>query len=190
MEEIGGHHQDEEEISQICSALFCSEVSLSKFDSLLLLLLYNNIFSLFCVVSSWASFLITPQVRPEKLFLRHWQNHKNKIMPRILTCDHYYQIVPGRMGLLVTLFLSLTALLVSTINSSPEVTFTDTGCQNYFWSGCWRHYSPGILGSGPLFLHLWSNCGLHDSTDLDKDEQQRRRKTERWWSRCAGLEDW
>ena len=31
------------------------------------------------------------------------------------------QIVPGRMGLLVTLFLSLTALLVSTINSSPEV---------------------------------------------------------------------
>ena len=31
------------------------------------------------------------------------------------------QIVPGRMGLLVTLFLSLTALLVSTITSSPEV---------------------------------------------------------------------
>merc|ERR1719295_355624 len=47
--------------------------------------------SLFCVVSSWGSFLITPQ------------------------------IVPGRMGLLVTLFLSLTALLVSTITSSPEV---------------------------------------------------------------------
>ena len=32
-----------------------------------------------------------------------------------------FQVVPGRMGLLVTLFLSLTALLVSTITSSPEV---------------------------------------------------------------------
>ena len=32
------------------------------------------------------------------------------------------KVVPGRMGLLVTLFLSLTALLVSTITSSPEVT--------------------------------------------------------------------
>ena len=32
-----------------------------------------------------------------------------------------FQIVPGRMGMLVTLFLSLTALLVSTISSSPEV---------------------------------------------------------------------
>ena len=33
----------------------------------------------------------------------------------------FLQIIPGRMGLLVTLFLSLTALLVSTITSSPEV---------------------------------------------------------------------
>ena len=32
------------------------------------------------------------------------------------------------MGLLVTLFLSLTALLVSTISSSPEVTTDDLHC--------------------------------------------------------------
>jgi len=57
--------------------------------------------SFFCVVSSWGSFLITPQV------------------------------VPGRMGLLVTLFLSLTALLVSTITSSPEVSVGVTALA--FW---------------------------------------------------------
>ena len=34
-------------------------------------------------------------------------------------CDA--KVVPGRVSLLVTLFLSLTALLVSTISSSPEV---------------------------------------------------------------------
>merc|ERR1719273_917535 len=50
-----------------------------------------KLMSSFCIISSWASFLIKPK------------------------------IVPGRMGLLVTLFLSLTALLVSTISSSPEV---------------------------------------------------------------------
>jgi len=44
-----------------------------------------------CVLTSWASFLINPQV------------------------------IPGRMSLLVTLFLSLTTLLVSTISSSPGV---------------------------------------------------------------------
>merc|ERR1712013_481143 len=44
-----------------------------------------------CTITSWASFLINPQV------------------------------VPGRMGLLVTLFLSLTTLLISTISSSPGV---------------------------------------------------------------------
>ena len=32
------------------------------------------------------------------------------------------KVIPGRVSLLVTLFLSLTALLVSTISSSPEVT--------------------------------------------------------------------
>ena len=32
-----------------------------------------------------------------------------------------FQVVPGRMGLLVTLFLSLTTLLVSTITFSPPV---------------------------------------------------------------------
>ena len=31
------------------------------------------------------------------------------------------QVVPGRVSLLVTLFLSLTGILVSTISSSPEV---------------------------------------------------------------------
>ena len=37
-------------------------------------------------------------------------------------CDHCdAKVVPGRVSLLVTLFLSLTALLVSTISSSPEV---------------------------------------------------------------------
>ena len=37
--------------------------------------------------------------------------------------EHISQkVIPGRVSLLVTLFLSLTALLVSTISSSPEVT--------------------------------------------------------------------
>jgi len=44
-----------------------------------------------CVITSWVSFLISPQV------------------------------IPGRMSLLVTLFLSLTTLLVSTVSSSPPV---------------------------------------------------------------------
>ena len=47
--------------------------------------------SALCVFTSWASFLIKPEV------------------------------VPGRMSLLVTLFLSLTTVLVATITSSPRV---------------------------------------------------------------------
>ena len=66
--------------------------------------------SLFCVVSSWGSFLISPQVLQN---IKTFQDVSNLCL--------FSQIVPGRMGLLVTLFLSLTALLVSTITSSPEV---------------------------------------------------------------------
>ena len=80
----------------------------------------NNfeIFSFFCVVSSWASFLIAPQVKQ--------LNSLNFIFFRFILCSDWIytayisllisiffvsKVVPGRMGLLVTLFLSLTALL-------------------------------------------------------------------------------
>ena len=64
--------------------------------------------SCLCVVSSWGSFLINPKV----CF------HQNQQIFRKLS----QKVIPGRVSMLVTLFLSLTALLVSTISSSPEVT--------------------------------------------------------------------
>ena len=191
VEESGGHLQDAKEISQICPPLLCSKVCLEyKIGIFYSRSSIHCYFSLFCVVSSWGSFLITPQVpqyykTTSELLTELWNKLCLKFLPG--------QIVPGRMGLLVTLFLSLTALLVSTINSSPEVnlsSFAQTNKSKSFFSGCWRHNSPGLLGFGPLFLHLWSDCGLHDSTDIDKNKLQWGAKIEGWWSGCAGLEDW
>ena len=91
------------------------------------------------------------------------------------------------MGMLVTLFLSLTALLVSTISSSPEVTnhkqnkiwrnlfvfgqrykwsnmFDDHKRMNFMNSGVPRHICPNLLGACSLFLHLRCNRCLWKST--------------------------
>ena len=91
----------------------------------------KNHSSFFCVVSSWGSFLITPQVSKTAQLI---QFQSSRLFPQrilkfcilrfslFLIKFFVFKVVPGRMGLLVTLFLSLTALLVSTITSSPEVT--------------------------------------------------------------------
>ena len=110
-----------------------------------------------------------------------------------------HQVVPGRMGLLVTLFLSLTALLVSTISSSPEVfsfsffPFSKMHEQcslNIFFEGFRRDNSSRLLGACPFLLHLWSNCCLHVPTGLDQNEQEWRRRDEGRWRWRKSLEDW
>ena len=72
--------------------------------------------SALCVITSWASFLINPEVNYS--LLNFFCNPKINIS---MLCLSPLQVVPGRMSLLVTLFLSLTTLLVSTITSSPPV---------------------------------------------------------------------
>ena len=106
----------------------------------------------------------------------------------------WFQIVPGRMGMLVTLFLSLTALLVSTISSSPEVKYLKETEKNPWtmfeldydviqnklvricfrrkirridhsnYSGVPRNIGPDLLGACSLFLHIRCNCCLWEST--------------------------
>ena len=106
----------------------------------------------------------------------------------------WFQIVPGRMGMLVTLFLSLTALLVSTISSSPEVKYLKETEENPLtmfeldydviqnklvricfrrkirridhsnYSGVPRNIGPDLLGACSLFLHIRRNCCLWEST--------------------------
>ena len=84
---------------------------------------FDSIFSSFCIISSWASFLIKPKVSKwEWAIFTLLFEIVQSIMAKGCFCVALFQIVPGRMGMLVTLFLSLTALLVSTISSSPEVT--------------------------------------------------------------------
>ena len=123
--------------------------------------------SLFCVVSSWGSFLISPQVDQ---FHQNSQTSKEvNVFLHFFQC-YFFQIVPGRMGLLVTLFLSLTALLVSTINNSPEVRSEyQSSQQDNCLPGCRRHNSSGRLGPSSLLLHLRSNCCLHVPTYIGPD---------------------
>ena len=59
-----------------------------------------------CVLASLNSFLIKPEVR-------------NKFVIEDIIID--IKVVPGRMGLLVTMFLSLTTLLVGSVSQSPSV---------------------------------------------------------------------
>ena len=59
-----------------------------------------------CVLASLNSFLIKPEVR-------------NKFVSEDIIID--IKVVPGRMGLLVTMFLSLTTLLVGSVSQSPSV---------------------------------------------------------------------
>ena len=55
-------------------------------------------------------------------FLGFFPNKSSGIYSSPLTIFNILsQVVPGRMSLLVTLFLSLTTLLVSTVSSSPPV---------------------------------------------------------------------
>ena len=98
------------------------------------------------------------------------------------------------MGMLVTLFLSLTALLVSTISSSPEVKYLKETEENPLtmfeldydvsqnklvricfrrkirrtdhsnYSGVPRNIGPDLLGACSLFLHIRCNCCLWEST--------------------------
>ena len=96
--------------------------------------------------------------------------------------------------MLVTLFLSLTALLVSTISSSPEVKYLKETEENPLtmfeldydviqnklvricfrrkirridhsnYSGVPRNIGPDLLGACSLFLHIRCNCCLWKST--------------------------
>ena len=79
------------------------------------------------------------------------------------------KVIPGRVSLLVTLFLSLTALLVSTISSSPEVTqFPVVVIHSFKESLCLGvsgTYCSDFLGARPLPVHIRSNnrlrCSAH-----------------------------
>ena len=74
------------------------------------------------------------------------------------------KVIPGRVSLLVTLFLSLTALLVSTISSSPEVTqFPVVVIHSFKESLCLGvsgTYCSDFLGARPLPVHIRSNNRL------------------------------
>ena len=78
------------------------------------------------------------------------------------------KVIPGRVSLLVTLFLSLTALLVSTISSSPEVTqFPVVVIHSFKESLCLGvsgTYCSDFLGARPLPVHIRSNNRLRGST--------------------------
>ena len=77
------------------------------------------------------------------------------------------KVIPGRVSLLVTLFLSLTALLVSTISSSPEVTqFPVVVIHSFKESLCLGvsgTYCSDFLGARPLPVHIRSNNRLRGS---------------------------
>ena len=62
----------------------------------------------------------------------------------------WFQIVPGRMGMLVTLFLSLTALLVSTISSSPEVKYLNETEKILWW--CLKSVMMWFKTNGCVFV--------------------------------------
>ena len=64
---------------------------------------------------------------------------------------YFSKVIPGRVSLLVTLFLSLTALLVSTISSSPEVTshIDNAVLTNLF--RCHKDLQPWLFGFSSTF---------------------------------------
>ena len=96
-----------------------------------------HIYQLLDMVSDWVCFSFVPALDEVHLhllpslfslchhilgFLSHQPTGMNDYYHfTMVNISHLFQVVPGRMDLLVTLFLSLTTLLVSTITSSPPV---------------------------------------------------------------------
>ena len=142
--------------------------------------------SLFCVVSSWASFLINPQVNKNIITLKNilrcfsslidlsdcpWKNGTSGDIVSLAYCSsgfHNNLLPRGKYPL--QLFLS--AMIVTPL-------------------GFWGYNSPCLLGSCPLLFHLWGNSCLHVPTDLDPDGRGWG-WSEGCWTRDShkSLEDW
>ena len=109
---------------------------------------------------------------PDHLSLGQFQQ-RDEYSNVLGTAGHssFPKVIPGRVSLLVTLFLSLTALLVSTISSSPEVTshINNSVLTNLF--RCHKDLQPWLFGFSSTFSSSSGQSSSMGSSSLSLGSQ-------------------
>ena len=142
--------------------------------------------SLFCVVSSWGSFLISPQVL---------QNIKMVNISRRFQSLLVFSDCPGKNGTPRD-FVSFPHRSARFHNNllpwgiKLPSSKQHTQAMSIVSKGFWGYNGPCFLGSCPLLLHFRGNCRLHVPADLDPDGCLWWGWSEGCWKRKKSLEDW
>ena len=99
------------------------------------------------VVVSWISFLVNPEV----IVLRKWINH---LSPFLLRNSPLSQVIPGRMTLLITIFLVLINIFNTIQTNSPQVplshNFHQQKLETERWRKCMRQFPINVLDKTTL----------------------------------------
>ena len=167
----------------------------------------KNHSSFFCVVSSWGSFLITPQVWKTAQLIQFQSSRlfSQRIPDSYSLYFSYFRWFLEGWGCWSPCFY--LSLLFSSPQSHPALRWPSAlsyqscltvqvwmswGDLGFFSSGFCRCNSSCLLGSCPLLLHIWSHFGLHAPTGPDKDEQLWGGGGKYEGCRCEhkSLEDW